>query len=271
MIDLHNHLLPGVDDGARTWDETLAMCRIAHEDGIRTIVATPHFQESNPGMLAPRDEVIRLVEELRARLAKESLPLEIFPGNEIRAHPRMDTFIESGQAATYGDAGHYLLLELPNQEISLNALKEMIFRVTLKGITPIVAHPERNLMLRKAPDMLPLLVQHGALAQVTAMELVNRKDRETRELSLRWIRRHVVHFLASDAHNAEQRKPLLREAFEVLRDEVEEELFDALYRRNPAAVLSGEAVEVPPLDVDEASLEESRPRSSLFQLFRRGA
>ena len=269
MIDLHNHLLPGVDDGARTWDETLAMCRIAHEDGIRTIVATPHFQEGNPDMRAPRDKVIRLVEELRTRLAKENLPIEIVPGNEIRAHPQMDAFIESGQAVTYGDAGHYLLLELPNQEISLIALKEMIFRVTLKGITPILAHPERNFMLRKTPNLLPLLVQHGALAQVTAMELVNRKDRETREFSLRWIRRHAVHFLASDAHDAEQRKPLLSEAFEVLRDEVEENLFEDLYRRNPAAVLSGEAVEVPPLDVDESSLEESRPRSSLFQLFRR--
>jgi protein-tyrosine phosphatase len=271
MIDLHNHLLPGVDDGASTWDETLAMCRIAHEDGIRTIVATPHFQENNPAMRAPRDKVIRLVKELQARLAEENLPMEIHPGNEIQAHPRMDKFVESGQAATYCDAGHYLLLELPNQEISLNALKEMIFRVTLKGIIPIVAHPERNFMLRKAPDMLPLLVQHGALAQVTAMGLVNHKDRETRELSLRWIRRHAAHFLATDAHSAEQRKPLLREAFEVLRDEVEEELFEALYRRNPAAVLSGEAIEVPPLDVDEDFLEESRPRSSIFQFFRRGA
>jgi protein-tyrosine phosphatase len=270
MIDLHCHLLPGVDDGAKTWDETLGMCRMAADDGIRTVFATPHFQET--GMRVPRDTVLRLVAELRARLEKENISLDVRAGNEIYAHPHMETFVETKQAATYGDAGQYVLFELPPQGVPLEGLKEMVFRLTLKGITPVLAHPERNAMFRADAGALAALVSQGVVCQITAAALSENGDAASREACFDWFRGGLAHLLSTDAHNLANRAPRMARAFEVLKKEIPENVYRAVRDEYPSAVLEGRAVNAPPPDVLPADFESAgAPGFSFRRLFGRAS
>lgn len=234
MIDLHAHVLPGLDHGPRDWEESLAMCRIAVEDGIRTLAATPHVSEEFPNR---RERIEAAVVELRGRLAAAGIPLEVAVGGDYRA--RLDLSPET--VLTLGGNGRYFLLEFPYEALPPDA--DAVVRTLLaRGLTPIVTHPERTASLQREWRCLEPLVREGAVVQVTAGSLLGNFGRAAANTAYRFLREGWVHLLASDAHWSRTRVPRLAAGCEAASRVVGAAAAAALVEAHPRAILEGRDV-----------------------------
>lgn len=209
MIDLHSHILPGLDDGAQSLEEALAMARLAVTNGITDIVATPHT--GNGRYENEREGVLAAVAHFQRELAAAEIPLRIHPGAEVHLHPDAVEQVLTGQALTVGDGGRYVLLELPARSIPF-CTDEVIRELTVAGVTPIIAHPERNAVLREDSRRLAGWIERGVIAQVTAAGLLGRLGKRSLAAAERMVRERLVHVAASDAHNTGRRCPDLQAA-----------------------------------------------------------
>lgn len=237
FIDLHAHILPGVDDGPADWDEALQTVRMAAEDGVRHIVSTSHMVPHSPYDNS-RTRLLELVAELRERVAAAGIAVEVHAGAEVYLTPDTARRIEQGTALTYGDARRYVLVELPASEIPAYT-EQALFEVQLLGVTPIIAHPERNAGVMRDPQRLLAMVERGVLTQVTASSLGAKPYAHTAE----WLlRQGAVHFVASDTHGPNRRPPALGRWRERLVALVGPEQAAQLLWDNPKRVLDGEPV-----------------------------
>jgi len=233
VLDLHTHVLPGLDDGARTLEDSLEMARAALAGGIELISATPHVRDDYPTRAG---EMERLVGELRARLAAEGLPLDVRGGGEI-ALDRLAT-LEAEDLGRFGLAGNpsYLLLEFPYYGWPLD-LGAHVLALLARRITPVLAHPERNGEVQADPERLRPLVDSGALVQLTAASLDGRLGPRPRAAARELLERRLAHLLASDAHTPEIRDIGLASAAGAAGDDA---LARWLTQDVPAAIVSGE-------------------------------
>ena len=239
FVDIHCHILPNVDDGPDDWRESLAMARLAVADGISTIIATPH----QPGGDAVSARKVReRTEHLRQFLAQHEVPLEIVPGAEVRVVPDLARLIQTEEVLTLGEQGRYLLLELPH-EVFL-PLGRVLEDLRHLKITPILAHPERNAGIQGQPRVVAELVESGCLMQVTAGSLLGAFGRDVQKLSERFLSAGLVHFVASDAHGSKSRRPMLRRAFERVRDLLGYQAAVDLCCSNPQDILSNRPLTV---------------------------
>jgi protein-tyrosine phosphatase len=208
MIDLHSHILPGLDDGPSNSDFSVAMARSAVEDGTQMIVATPHIRGD---YAVDIDEIAGRVEELNRRLAEEQLPLIVLTGGEIGwAHVSKldDRELEKLRLGT----GRYLLIESPYNSQPAD-LERVLDEVSERGFNAILAHPERCPLLQRDPERLAALVERGTLCSVTAGSLTGRFGERSRRFALDMFARGLVHDVASDAHDHLHRPPKLASAF----------------------------------------------------------
>ena len=239
FIDMHCHMLPGIDDGARNWDEALAMARLAEADGIQTVIATPHqlgAYRTNDG------RTIRArVAHLREFLNQRDVNLRVLPGAEARIEPNLIGRIRAGEILTLADRGRYVLLEMP-QEICL-PIEGLLGELNRAGVTGVLAHAERNMGILAQPSLAESFVAAGCLLQVTAGSILGTFGKPVEETSLRLIRQGMVHFVATDAHSAKSRRPLMRQAFDCLVEIVGHEAAAALCCHNPAALLDDGHIE----------------------------
>ena len=242
MIDLHCHILPGVDDGPVSQDESIAMARRAVKDGIQTIVATPHTL--NGIYLNPAEEIISKVANLREMLLRNNLQLELHAAADVHLCPHMLELVASGDAFTVNDEKKYILLELPSQAIP-KGVKDEIFELKLHGITPIITHPERNAIIQHDSDILYDLVSMGALGQVTAMSLTGGFGVFVRRAAEVMLKQRLVHIIASDAHSSDNRPPVLSRAVEHAA-EILGSYKEAMrmVTEVPAAILAGETPDI---------------------------
>ncbi len=243
MIDIHSHILPGLDDGAPDLQESLEMARIAVNDGIHTIIATPHTL--NGIYLNSRSQVLARTGELRAAFAKDQIKLKLFPGSEVHLNLGMAEKLFSGETVALNDNQRYLLLEFPFHSIPPGA-KQEIFQLQLKGITPILAHAERNYGFQQHFEQLYEFVGMGCLVQITAMSITGDLGRETRLCAQKMLECRLAHIIASDAHSATHRPPILslgvKKAAKILGStEQAEEMVTA----RPSAILAGEKIVIP--------------------------
>jgi len=249
LVDIHAHVLPGLDDGARTMEESLEFCRIASRDGVTLTVATPHVR---PERWPNTPEVIREnLARLREALEAEGLEHRLEYGAEVHLQPELGSLVEEGAAPTFADKGRHLLLELPNV-FPEYAAEEAVESLRAHGVTPIIAHPERCETLVNRPDLMYRLVRSGALGQVTGLSLDGTFGGRARQAGRLFMRCNLIHFLASDAHSTGRRRPVLRRAYGQARSLVGEEAARRLVVDNPNIVLAGGNVPVDqPLDPDE--------------------
>ena len=215
FIDLHSHILPGIDDGAGSMDETLDMARVAQQDGVRHIVATPHH--ANGVYDNPRDSVLDLTERVNGALARAGCGVEVLPGAEVHFHQGLAAGVKAGTLCTLADTGKYLLVELPAQLIP-PTLRDELFQLKLMGITPILAHVERNRGVQEDWETLLPLLEMGVLFQCTAASLTGEFGSATRELSTHLVRSRLIHVLGTDSHGLNFRAPVLSPAREVTRE-----------------------------------------------------
>jgi protein-tyrosine phosphatase len=232
MIDLHCHILPGLDDGPRDFDESLAMARLAAADGVRVIVASPHVYEHH----RPDPDDIRVLSaELDRRVAAEGLGLRILPGAEIRATPDLVDDLQAGRVLTVGDRGRVVLVELPAAGYPAFA-GELFFRLQLAGYLPLIAHIERYDIYRRQPQLLHDLRERGYGLQINASSLTGREGFRQRRYTQRLLREGLPTVIASDGHNTRSRPPVLSAARRSLgRDTA---LFDQLTGEAPRHLLA---------------------------------
>jgi protein-tyrosine phosphatase len=236
MIDIHSHILPGLDDGAKSLQESVAMLRIAARSGTTDIVATPH---SNLEYSFDPAEVTRKIAELAAAA-----------GPEPRIHRGCDFHLsyENIQRAVAEPARftingrRYLLVEFPDLLI-FKTSGEIFDMLLASGIIPIITHPERNYLLQQRLQELENWVEKGCLLQITAQSFLGRFGRHAKDFADLLMRRGLAHLVASDAHDAEDRPPDLSGAFEYLSRKHGEETADRVLVANPRCVLEGAPVE----------------------------
>jgi protein-tyrosine phosphatase len=238
MIDLHNHILPGIDDGPDDWNQTFKMCQIAAKDGITHIAATPHIGPENH---IPRQVVQHKVRQLNDILKIKGLDLEIFPAADVHLDPGIFSLLETGNLLTIGEKKRYLLLEIPPFAIPPR-IKEFVFELQMRGVIPIITHPERNYVIQQSPQILKDLVQQGALVQVTAMSLTNGFGSMSRNCIKQLLRDGLVHLIATDAHSIIRRPPLLSPAVEAAAQIVGRTEAEAMVTTYPLAILEGRSL-----------------------------
>ncbi len=210
LIDVHSHVLPGIDDGAPDLTASFDMAKRAVEDGITTLFATPHHR--NGKYENSKQDILLQTERLNEALLHNQIPLTILPGQEIRIYAEFLDDLANDQLLTLNNLGKYILIELPSNAVP-NYTRQMIYECKLQDITPIIVHPERNSELIENPHLLYNLVKEGALTQVTANSIIGGFGKNIKSFSLKLVENYLTHFIASDAHNISSRGFYLREAY----------------------------------------------------------
>lgn len=214
MIDIHCHILAGIDDGAADFTESLEMAQAAAKEGIKKIIATPHHQ--NGSYVNYKDDIIQKTKELNEYLQSEQVMVEILPGQETRIYGEMVEDYEQGEVLTLADVSTYVFVELPSGHVP-RYTEQLLFDLQMKGLTPIIVHPERNAELIEQPDKLYQFVKNGAATQVTAASLVGYFGKKIQKFSEDLIQANLTHFIASDAHNTTTRAFKMEEALEAVK------------------------------------------------------
>jgi len=206
MIDLHCHLLPNIDDGPKSWEESINMVRIAAQDGIKGAVTTPHWIEGTNWL--PRSDTVReLVRELNTKIKENGIEFTVYPGMEVGISPNLAALISSGDILTLGE-GDYLLMEMPYYSLPLG-IEEIIEEIISINKCVILAHPERNKELQSKPKRILDLLNLGALSQVTAGSLSGDFGGSVKKCALGFAAMSAIHFVSSDGHSTKHRSPLV--------------------------------------------------------------
>lgn len=258
FVDIHCHLIPGIDDGAQTWQDTLSMARIAVQSGTQTIVVTPHqlgnFRQ-NSG-----DFVRDCTTKLQHFLQQHQVPLTVLPGGDVRIEEGMIDGIKSGSVVTLGDHRKQVLLELPHELYF--PLEPLLDDLNAQGIQGILSHPERNVGLLAKPQLLAPLVDRGCLMQVTCGSLVGTFGPASQSLAEFMLKQGLIHFLASDGHSPRRRRPHMSRGFQRTLEVAGRAAAIELCCTNPLHVANGEYVDPGRRRFDPGELAKRTSRSA---------
>ncbi len=237
MIDLHCHLLPGIDDGAGDLEQSLEMARLSVADGVTVIACTPHIF---PGVYNNSGPDIRCrIERLQSELDAAQIAIRLVSGGDVHVAPDLVSKLNCGEALSLNDS-RYVLVEPPHHVLPPN-IEGLFFNLLAAGYVPIVTHPERMSWIDREYDMLGRLVRSGAWMQITAGAVLGKFGSRAKGWSERMLREGLVHIIASDAHDAVRRPPLMKEAFRALCSLVGEEEAMNLVQIRPEAILDNRA------------------------------
>lgn len=261
-IDLHCHILPAIDDGAKSVDQALAMARLAEADGTTDMVCTPHHL--NGLYVNTAAEIRRHTQALQQALNAAGLVLRLHAGAEHHLVPELPQALREGSAITLADGGRFVLVELPVHDIPLGA-ETLLAQIMALGLTPIIAHPERNAGLRAEPQRLLSWVEMGCLGQITAQSCTGEFGEPVQQASRHMLASGGIQLIASDAHRDRRRVPVLSEGWAQVESWIGAAAAQLINEVFPAAVLAGEQ---PDLDALVAALPASRGR--WFSRWRRG-
>lgn len=238
MIDIHCHILPYIDDGAKHMEESIEMARAAISEGIHTIIATPHHW--NGTCYNPKRDILKAVKTLNERLEVEEIPVTILPGQETRINGEMLEALKRGELLPLNETSGYLFVELPSNHVP-RYTKQLMFDLQVQGIKPIIVHPERNKEIIENPDLLFEIVRDGTLTQLTAGSIAGRFGKKIKKFSIQLIEANLAHFIASDAHNIKTRPFAMQEAFKVISSEFGTS-YMYWFMENSQSILNGELV-----------------------------
>ncbi|MCA0985190.1 tyrosine protein phosphatase [Halobacillus yeomjeoni] len=257
MIDIHSHILPGVDDGAQSIEESIQMAEAAVRDGIDTIVASPHHK--NGVYNNYRNDILLQVAELNRHIETRNIPLNVVPGQEVRLYGELIEGIHSEEVLPINMESNYLLVEFPSNTVPRYA-SQLFYDLQMSGIRPIIAHPERNKKIIENPDVLYSLVKDGAYAQVTAGSVCGNFGKKIMKFSHQLIEHNLAHLIASDAHNTTSRGFCMTEAYQEVRQS---------YGLDMVYMLSENAQDIIEDKVLAAEPPEHIKTRKLFDIFRK--
>lgn len=244
MIDIHSHLLPQIDDGSNSWEESLAMARQAAGDGTTELAVTHHIISNQEFGREP--EILEKFAEMKKRMTAAKIALELHLGSEIFYQHDLDL---SSRIATLNNTRRYFLVEFPMQGIPRGA-GEKFFELILDGKIPIIAHPERNIGFLKNPSRAFDFVQRGALLQMNAGSLTGKYGEGVKGLATALMNARLIHFVGSDGHNTDRRSMHMGETYRIVHDMWGDKTARQIFFENPRKMLAGEELHAPePLPV----------------------
>ena len=256
MVDLHCHLLPGIDDGSNSMDISLRLAREATENGVTHALLTPHHM--NGCYVNHKQDVIRRTKEFQEQINAHNIPLTVFPGQEVRINGQLLEALDKDDILFADTAGKYMMLEFPDDDVP-HYTNQMIFDLQQRRIIPVIVHPERNTKIMAEPDLIYRLLEKGCLSQITASSYVGTFGKKVENFSRQLIEAGQGYVFASDAHDLPGRKYEMRQAFEKLQHEFGKDLVNQ-YESNAQAIINGEVVALNDLRV-------IRKRKKYFWLF----
>lgn len=264
MVDIHNHILFGIDDGAQNEQDTIDMAREAVANGITDIIATPHHKIGVYENYGPK--IIELTAQVNELIKGEGIELTVHPSQEIRIYGDVIEDLKSGKALPLKEGSPYVLIEFPSHEVP-SYTEQLFTKMALEGYVPIIAHPERNSELQKNPNKLAQLIELGALAQVTAGVVVGRLGEYSQSIADLMIKHQMIHFVASDAHNVTARNFFMDDCYDYIAANYGQEYVDR-FKDNAQKVLSGEAIRyVSPHEVRQEEKIEKKKKKKFLGLF----
>lgn len=238
MIDLHCHLLPGVDDGSKSMDISLKLANDAVRDGIDYALLTPHHM--NGVYLNHKKVVIQQTQEFQMELDRYKIPLKVFPGQEVRINGDLLTALDQDDILFADESGRYLMLEFPDDDVP-SYTSNMIYELMQRGIIPVIVHPERNTKIMKQPDILYDLLSRGCLSQITAGSYVGIFGHKVQKFSKQLIQAGQAYIFASDVHNLPNRKYEMTNAFVKMNHEFGND-YVSRFNENAKRIINGDNI-----------------------------
>ena len=240
LIDINCHILPGMEDGPDDLREAAEMLRIAYDEGIRTIVATPPYNKKNPIM--DGDKLDRIVEQLNIEAGRIDPYYKVYLGREIEYNDENHQKIISGQLDSMADS-KYVMIRF-QYDIDFETISEAIRDINMDGYIPIVADVEQYECLESDEDKVEELIQLGAYVQISAAAVVGGLGHDIKSFSRKLLKEELVHFVASDALDSEDKAPYLRECAEYIERKYGEDYMNELFYTNPKAVIENDDIDV---------------------------
>lgn len=237
-IDIHSHILPQIDDGAENFDVSMAMLRLAHADGIGSIILTPHYKPGHHN--AGQGKIETLAGKLRQEMGKEGLDIRLYTGNEFYYHEGIFRELEEGRACTMAGSS-YVLMEFGPME-RFGYIRGGLYEALAHGYKPILAHVERYGSLMGKPDWVEELIQMGTCIQANAGSILGKAGFQAKQFTKRLLKEELVHFVATDAHGIDKRKPELAECGGYIGRKYGEGYADRLLYGNPMHVIKDEYI-----------------------------
>lgn len=260
LIDLHAHIVPGVDDGAHTFEDSLKMLQIAEADGIETIVATPHvFSVHNT--IKSLEEIIKQTQKFLDELNQYAINLQVLQGTEVFFISNIMDYLKEYGETLFLNHGSYFLLEFPFDFV-FPGTQNFLFNAQAQGWVPIIVHPERNKVIQRNPGILYDWIKIGALIQVNAGSLTGLLGEAAQYTSFQLLRYNLVHIIASDAHSPNHRTPELSFVHSLLKKEGIR-IADLLVYDIPRAILYNETI----ADIGEP--RDPRKKKKIFDFLRK--
>ncbi|MGL4336777.1 MAG: tyrosine-protein phosphatase [Turicibacter sp.] len=239
MIDTHCHILPSVDDGSKSMEETLEMARIAVSEGIHYIIATPHYIEYSDYL--NKKQLTEVVKQVNKELELANIKLTIGLGHEVYLTPDLPKLVETEEVSTLNDS-NYLLLEFPMNDIPIYA-EDVIYELKLMGITPIIAHPERYPMIIEDPNLLLKYLSIGALCQINMGSIIGAFGTKVQETAMILIEHNMAQLVATDAHSTRRRSPKMQQALAHVVTLEGSQKANTLFVENPFKIYSNLPIE----------------------------
>lgn len=241
FVDIHAHILPGIDDGAADMETALGMLDIALiEDKECSIIATPHYICGS--LQNNKEKVAASLDELKGAVADRGIEIDLRTGTEVFLAPEVPDLVQAGEICTLAESS-YILVELPMMNIPAYTA-DVLYQLQLNGLMPIVAHPERYRDVNEDPNCLMEFLQRGIYFQVNAGSLKGLYGKKIYETAMTLLKHNMAHFVASDAHTCRSRSPKLTRAYGIACDELGYDMAERLFCRNGQAVLDNKALEV---------------------------
>ena len=237
MIDIHCHILPGLDDGAQNFNDSLEMAKAAVNNGIHKVVATPHHKTSRYNN--PKSAIVEKVNELNELLQENQVPLEVLLGQEVRVFGELLEEYKNEQLLTV-NLQNYVLIEFPSNHVP-SYTEQLFYDIQMIGLTPVIVHPERNSQIVEQPDKLYHLIEKGALSQITASSITGDLGKKIQKFSFQLIDANLTHFIATDAHNITSRPFNLAEAYDVVEKEYGIDFVD-MFMSNAEQMVGGKMI-----------------------------
>lgn len=238
MIDIHCHILPGVDGGTDSLEESIIMAKNTVRQGIHTVIATPHYRKEMNQSMA--EDIVGATNYLNGKLKQENIPIRILPGQEVRMHDELIIDLEKGIVLPL-NASRYVLLEIPTNRVP-HYTSQLLFDMQIAGYRPIIAHPERNQELLKQPNVLYQFVKSGALMQISASSIVGLQGRKIKNFTEEMIDANLAHFIASSVHHSNRKQQFfMKEAFHYISKQFGKRLAYEL-KENSEKVVNGDSV-----------------------------
>lgn len=240
MIDIHSHILPNIDDGARSIEETFHLIQEAQEAGFEAIIATSHYMEGYYETDTPEREV--WINAIYENLQAKNIDVKLFLGNEIYMSENIIKLLEEGKASTINDTS-YVLFELPLNVEPLN-LYDVIYEMQEYKIVPILAHPERYTFIQKEPELVYELIQKGVLMQANYGSIIGQYGEKAKIIVKKFLENNMIHMLGSDVHRENTIYPKIPAILSELNELIGEEKLKELTTTNPKLVLNNKRIDI---------------------------